>query len=158
MTLNELAERLRLVEGDLPLVFTTQDGDIGPGYHVTEFKHARISGIDCGGRTSDWTEAAFQLLDGGGGEHMSVGRFSGILATSLDRLSGLGDAPVHVEFSHDNIGLETFGVGAPEVVDGRVSLPLERTRAVCKPMQSAMSFGGAGDCCSAKPSAQACCG
>lgn len=75
MKLNELLAHLKTTPSASALVFSTEDGDIGSGYHVTEFKHAKVTGIDCGGRVSEWVEASVQLLDGSGGSHMAVGKF-----------------------------------------------------------------------------------
>jgi Family of unknown function (DUF6428) len=34
-----------------------------PGYHLTEFKSARVTGLDCGANVESWTETILQLWD-----------------------------------------------------------------------------------------------
>lgn len=156
MTLDDLVAATRALPADAPLVFSTKDGPIGEGYHVTELKLARIDSIDCGARTDAWTEATLQLLDGRGRSHMPVGRFAGILEQSARHIDGLGGSPLRVEFAHGNDGLGIFDISAPELADGRVSLKLEPIRAHCKPAATATQTGTTAACCGT--TAGGCCG
>ncbi len=146
MTLDELLASTRSLPADLPLVFATDDGPIGAGYHVTELKLANIASIDCGGRTRSWSEAVLQLLDGQGRDHMSVGKFSAILAQSLRKVDGLGAGPAFVEFGHRNAGMQIFRPTAPEISSAAVILRLETVRAHCKPAQASRQAGQAAGC------------
>lgn len=148
MSCDTLLEILEGLPGDAPLVFATADGEIGDGYHVTEFKLAHVTGIDCGARLSNWTEATFQLLDGEGGGHMVAGKFSAILKQSIGKVSGLGDAPLQVEFAHGNRGRRLYHLEAPELRGGRIVVGLRDTRAHCKPaLDRAMALGSSAGCC-----------
>lgn len=133
MTLSDLVATLKTQDPQAPLVFATPDAEIGGGYHVTELKVLNITSIDCAGRTSEWREAAVQLLDGRVGEHMKVGKFVGILENSLRKVQGLGDAPAHVEFSPNNEGLQRYEIkfGAPS--KDQVLIRLATAQATCKP-------------------------
>lgn len=133
MKLNSLLENLKAAPAQAALVFTSDEGDIGSGYHVTEFKLSRVTGIDCGGRVNDWQEAAVQLLDGSGGSHMAVSKFTGILEQSIARVEGLGTAETYVEFSPNNKGLRTYNLQAPQVKGDSVLIRLQAASAVCKP-------------------------
>lgn len=133
MTLNDLLENLEAAPPASALIFRTEHGDIGRGYHVTEFKHARITGIDCGARMSEWGEASIQLLDGDGDAHMQVSKFSGILRQSLRQVEGLGEAPTHVEFAPGNNGLRTYDIDAPDISAEAVIVNLREKSAICKP-------------------------
>lgn len=133
MTLTDLAETLKTLDANASLVFSTPNAVIGGGYHVTELKVLNITSIDCAGRTSDWREAALQLLDGSTGEHMKVGKFLGILEGSLRKVDGLSDAPVHVEFAPNNAGLRRFEIGAVRHTQDKVEVALSETKATCKP-------------------------
>lgn len=133
MTLTDLAEMLKTLDANAPLVFSTPNAVIGGGYHVSELKALNITSIDCGGRTSQWREAALQLLDGSAGEHMKVGKFAGILKSSLRKVDGLSDAPVHVEFAPNNAGLRRFEIGSVQTIQNRVEIALSETKATCKP-------------------------
>ncbi|WP_026480677.1 DUF6428 family protein [Ahrensia sp. 13_GOM-1096m] len=160
MTLQELLDDLKSMAGDMPLVFVTQVGDIGPGYHITEFKHARVTGIDCGARQAQWDETAIQLLDGAQGTHMSVGKFAGILEQSIKRIADLASPDTHVEFSHGNIGMRTYSITPPVQTEGRVEVQLSEGRAYCKPAQDQQvrALAASSACCSGSTSQSACCG
>ncbi len=137
MNLNQLMTFLSTANPEAKLVFSTEAGDIGSGYHVTEFKLAQIKGIDCGGRVTDWSEVAIQLLDGSGGTHMSVTKFTGILKKSIARVDGLGDVEAHVEFSPSNNGLRSYTLSDPIDRGSRVLIKLRAAGAACKPAQDA---------------------
>jgi len=157
MTPLSLLETLQALPSDLPLVFRTEEGAIGDGYHVTELKLAQISSIDCGGRLAAWTEAALQLLDGNGGGHMPVGKFAAILDQSIARVKGLGDCPVHVEFAHGNKGMRLYDIALPELLSGQVEVALTETRANCKPALDYTAANEVAGCCGSGAAA-ACCG
>ena len=155
MTLDELLALTTSLPANHSLVFTTDDGPIGAGYHVTELKLANIVSIDCGARTSSWSEASLQLLDGQGRGHMPVGKFTSILARSLQKVDGLGASPAFVEFGHRNAGMQIFQPGEPEISGETVTLRLKPVRAHCKPAQearraekaAAIGTGASNPCC-----------
>jgi Family of unknown function (DUF6428) len=172
MTLDDLLASMQPLPADLPLVFMTEDGPVGAGYHVTELKLANLVSIDCGARTSAWSESVLQLLDGQGRGHMPVGKFLGILKQSLRKVDGLGAAPAFVEFGHRNAGMQIFRLSKPELDGNAVTLRLEPVRAHCKPAldarqsRDAKALGADGCGCNStsKPLAEAqhsmssCCG
>ncbi len=133
MTLTDLRAALGAMNPDAELVFQTEDGTIGGGYHVTEFKLSDVTSVDCGGRTDAWSEATLQLLDGAGGDRMRVEKFARILDQSLGALPGLGAAPLTVEFAPSNAGLRLFHPAAPKASGDRALVRLDQGRAVCKP-------------------------
>lgn len=163
MILNDFLEALIGLPADAPLIFSTEDGEIGAGYHITEFKIAQVTSIDCGANLDSWAEAALQLLDGEGGSHMTNGKFAGILAASINRVAGLGDVPVHVEFAHKNQGMRQFQLGVPVRNGTAIHVALSDNRAHCKPAKAAKRATGViakpetSGCCGAKPNAAACC-
>ena len=146
-TLSDLLGSLAGAHPDLPAVFRADGAEIGAGYHVTELKLADISSIDCIGRQSRFAEAQMQLLDGQDGETLTVGKISTILNRSMAALPGLGDAPLSIEFAHGNRGLARYRLGAPEISDRRVRLPLVADRARCKPATELSCCGAASACC-----------
>lgn len=150
ITLPDLIALLRAHPHDTPLVFASEAGDIGAGYHVTELRHSASTGIDCGGTIEAWPEVRLQLLDGTGRTHMPAGKFLGILERSLKALPALAEAPVIVEFAHANRGLRLMLPEAPQAEDGRLVLRLNETRAVCKPAErsaAARAPGAQAACC-----------
>lgn len=157
MTLEELRGELGRADSDAPLVFATGDGTIGPGYHVAEFRQADVTGIDCGGTLSTWSEAVMQLMDGHGRSHMPVGKFRSILSRSLGQVDGLGDARLRVEFAHGNAGLGLFAVDGVTANEDRATVTLAPEGAVCKPLMRAAA-PVASACCGPKSAASVCCG
>ncbi len=156
MTLEAFLTLLASVPQDVPLVFETDDGVIGDGYHVTEFKLARITGIDCGARQAQWSEATLQLLDGAGGGHMAAGKFAAIARQSIDRIPDLATVPLQVEFAHGNRGMRIHDLSRPEVRGDAVRVRLGEKRSICKPvMEAPVQRQGAG-CCGGGAEA-ACC-
>ncbi|MHA7777163.1 DUF6428 family protein [Roseibium sp. M-1] len=147
MTLNDLLETLDALPPEAPLVFRTDAGPIGDGYHVTELKLLRVDSIDCGARRSNWIESVLQLLDGKGGGHMSVGKFSAIARQSARQLKDLADHELQVEFAPLNKGLRIFQPMLPELDGGTVSLSLKEGRAHCKPALERVSIPGKTGCC-----------
>ncbi|KAJ56403.1 hypothetical protein ACMU_05520 [Actibacterium mucosum KCTC 23349] len=153
MSLAALAEQLKPLDPDAPLIWQTDAGPISGGYHVTELKLARVSSIDCGARQSAWTEARLQLLDGGGGDHMKLGRFQQILTQSFKALPDLANAPLIVEYAPENSGLHTFSVAQVSSNNWQVTIDLRADAAICKP---AADLGKA--CCGPRTSTVSCCG
>ena len=146
-TLNDILGALSAADPDAPLVFATEAGDIGAGYHVTEFKQLEVSGIDCRGRMAHWQESQLQLLDGRSGAHMLVSKFIEIARRSMAALPDLGNAPLSVEFAPGNSGLHRYLVAQLAEGAAAAKLLLTGDRAICKPTASS-------GCCSAK--AQCC--
>ncbi len=161
-TLSDLITDLKTLDPDLPLVFATDAGEIGGGYHVTELKRSQINSIDCGGNLSNWTETNLQLLDGTGRSHMKVGKFVTIAERSIAAIQGLSNGPLSFEYSPKNIGLHRYQAAEITVHQDKIQLTLTEDRASCKPNlnfteRDAPTSSG---CCgsSEKPDAVACCG
>ena len=134
-TFSDILAQLKSVDPALALIFRTSDGEIGAGYHVTELRHSKSTGIDCGGRIEAFDEARLQLLDGTGEAHMSVGKFAGIVEKSLAAVPELAEAPVLVEFGHANAALSLLAIGVPDIRGDAIVVPLGPSRAVCKPFE-----------------------
>ncbi len=147
MTLSDLINMINTLPADAPLVFSTTDGPIGKGYHVTELKLASFNSIDCGAQRDSWTETILQLLDGQGRDHMPVGKFASILEQSVRSIKGLEDSPLRIEFSHGNRGLQIFEPMAPEFVDGAALLKLRVIQAQCKPAMRGKQTEETVSCC-----------
>lgn len=147
MNLQQLQSAIRDLPGDLPLVFMTEEGPIGAGYHVTELKLAHVQSIDCGANTSRWKEVTLQLLDGSGPDHMAIETFQKITTQSVKRVAGLDLSPLRIEFAHQNKGVQIYEPALPEVIDGAVVVRLGPVHATCKPALKLASGKTAGGCC-----------
>ncbi len=138
-TLTDLLTDLKTLDPDLPLVFATNAGEIGGGYHVTELKRAEINSIDCGGTLSAWVETNLQLLDGSGRDHMKVGKFIAIAERSLAAVDGLAEGQLAFEYSPENIGLHRYSAAEIRSLPDKVLLHLSEDRAACKPSLTRMA-------------------
>lgn len=136
-TLKEIGALTEDFDPHLPLIFSTDEGDIGPGYHVTELKHLDISSIDCGGRLADWTETQLQLLDGAEGGHMEVGKFIAIARRSIAQVPGLARSTLAVEYAPGNRGLRRYLIAGLQQGEDAVRVKLVEDKAACKPARDA---------------------
>lgn len=152
MTPNELYLALAELPQEAELVFSAPDGAISGGYHVTEWKAADVTSIDCGGVINQFTESQLQLLDGRGGDHMQVGKFNAILKTSIEKVEKLGESQLRVEFGQGNQEMRLYDIHQPNLSGSQVSIALGNTKAVCKPAERAKVTMGGGCCGSAKTS------
>ena len=159
MTLNELTADLYRFPAEAALLFETDSGPIGAGYHVTELKLSEVTSIDCGGTLSSWRETALQLLDGSGDRPMQVGKFLAIADKSSKAIPGLGSCPLRVEFSHGNTGKQIFQPGSATLLNGIVSVPLLGDPATCKPAQPMRPIRAVDSAnCARTPTQAGCCG
>jgi len=146
-TLNEILSELEKANPNGATVFSTSEGEIGGGYHITELKLASIQSIDCGGRMANWTETHLQLLDGQSGRHMSVQKFASIANHSAKKLPGLADAPIYVEYAPGNDGLRRYLIGSIMSEPARVVISLRQDGAKCKPAEDQMASANMQACC-----------
>ena len=146
MTLNDFLDALHEQPAEAPLVFTTSEGPIGAGYHITELKSLDIKSIDCGGRTSDWTEVQIQLLDGSGRAHLSAGKSAKILEHSLKAIPDLAEGELSFEYAPGNNGLRRYIPTQPIWAEGHVEMRLTEDGAQCK---AAAFSGTTASCCGA---------
>ena len=146
MTLNDFLNALHEQPAEAPLVFTTSEGPIGAGYHITELKSLDIKSIDCGGRTSDWTEVQIQLLDGAGRSHLSAGKSAKILEHSLKAIPDMAERELCCEYAPGNNGLRRYIPTQPIWAEGHVEMRLTEDGAQCK---AAAFSGTTASCCGA---------
>ncbi len=159
-------------EDGVEMVFADGTGEIRPGYHLTEFRLARIAAIDCGRNREGWVEAQMQLLDGSGNDdgYMTVGRFHAIAGASIRALPGLEDGQLVVESGFGGTQLVKSWVGSVEPSGGKVHIGLTADHAQCRPAMAALEAADAGigygcganatglECCGTVAKAPACCG
>lgn len=127
---------------DLPLIFSFDGQNIHPGYHVTEVQHAQINALDCGSGKDEWEEIVVQLMDGSSlynGEHMSCGKFIGIVGKAIESLSFDEDSLTFIEFAPNNDGLRKLTIDSAENGDRHVILKLSSPTATCKPYLRTMT-------------------
>ncbi len=148
-SLSHLLTALRVAQPDLPLAFSLGETPVNGGYHITEFRTAQVESVDCGGNRSAWTEAHFQIFDGGGGAKMPVGKFVQIAERSMDAVDGLGVAPLVVDGSPGNEGLSRYRLGAVDVAVRQVTVTLVPLTPVCRPLAVHLAEDKNDTCCAA---------
>mgnify|MGYP001571204556 FL=1 len=156
MTLKEFTMQLKTMPSDAELIFAAEGRQISGGYHLTEFKLARIESVDCAARQSAWVEATMQLLDGTGGDFMKVRKFVAIAEKSTELVENLGDVALSVEFSPENAGMRVYDMGAVTLDHGQVFVDLDTRAAGCKPKTDYMRI--ASGAVTDRPTAGGCCG
>lgn len=147
ITLNRFFDALEVAAPEAGVVFATEEGPVGAGYHITELKHANIDSIDCAGRQSRFEEVSVQVLDVVGDAPMPVERLRMILTQSLAAIPALADAPVHVEFGHRNERLSRYEIAGLEVAKHLLTIKMFRAHATCKPAAQPAARGTVTSCC-----------
>lgn len=135
MSLDTFLATLEPYNPSSPVIFRTDDYEIGGGYHVTELRHSEVTGIDCSGHLSRWRDARVQLLDAPGDNPMTIGTLRGILAKSIAQLPELATVPFAVEFGPKNRDLRVMSVDEPKSDGDHVVIHLRDTSALCKPLE-----------------------
>jgi hypothetical protein len=149
-------------EAGLPLVFHYDGKPVKPGYHVTEVKVGKFSGLDCGANPEAWTEIFVQLwdIDEGDRSHMQAGKFCSIIRKVSDHVRLDEPARLTFEVSDGIMPMQLYRAETPSPADGIFNVTLHPLAASCKPrdrwleQQSAAKAAG---CCSAPAAKQACC-
>ena len=113
VTLNDLLRLLRAGD-DRPVAFRTPERAVRAGYHLTEFKLARVRSVDCGRGGHEWNEAIVELLDGNGrGAPMRAGKLSAIMDEVVSRFPEMGDSSLVVEFGPDGLSRYRVEMAGP---------------------------------------------
>lgn len=114
-TLGEMLAALN-PEQATPLVFAWENQQTKHGYHITEIKTGRFSGLDCGANPESWTEVFVQLWNVDGDDDsqtMTIGKARSILAVVEKK-----------------VGLEKAAKLSFEVSDGLTPIALYRPTAI----------------------------
>lgn len=98
----------------------------GPGYLLTELRHAHLASIDCGHHQSRRDEAVIQLILGGKSS-LTLDKLSGI----LDAAKISPEAEIVVEATPDNGALRLFYPTTATADDAQLILKLAPKRPVC---------------------------
>lgn len=135
-TLAALGHSLEQAKG-LGLAFTYAGRTTKPGYHITELKSARITGLDCGANVESWSETIFQLWDiedSVTGEVMTVDKLLGIIAKYTKLLNAEPNSRLSFEVSEDGEAMRIFGFDRMSVSGGVATIHLGTRAAACKPL------------------------
>jgi hypothetical protein len=122
--------------GARSLVIVYAGRETRAGYHVTEIKTGRFSGLDCGANPEAWTETFIQVWDVPGepqSRAMTVGKFLAIM-DKVARDVGLDPASRLTFECGDDLGvIGLYAVDGIAAEQERVLVSLAPRHASCKP-------------------------
>lgn len=112
MNLSEIKKHLATLEA---VNFVLPDGSFVPEYfHVTEVGLINKNFIDCGGTVRNETVVNFQLWDANDYEHrLKPSKLLNIIALS-EKVLGIGDFEIEVEYQNTTIGKYDLGFNGTE--------------------------------------------
>jgi hypothetical protein len=144
------------------LVFSADDREIRPGYHVTEVKDGRFSALDCGANPESWRETFVQLWDVAENPergHMGVGKFLAIMRKVAEHVPFDPNAKLTFEVSDGEAAIRLFKATSIDVSEkGKlVRVALVRSPSSCKPRDRWLEQKQQTPCCGTTASAQSCC-
>jgi hypothetical protein len=120
---------------DSALVFDYGDGQIQPGYHVTEIMAASYSSMDCGGQANHWQETIIQLMGPtvqDKPDYMTVNKFLSIYRRVAASVPVNREATVRFEYGDARLPAIHYHVGEVASQDGRVTVHLQVPGVTCK--------------------------
>jgi hypothetical protein len=136
MTLSGLLSALEGSRG-LALSFRYDGRITKPGYHVTEMKFARMTGVDCGANAETWTETVFQLWDietSVTGETMSVDKLIGIARKVAAMIGAEGNSRLTFEVSDGVEAMRIYAFEGLDIAGGVATIRLGQRVSACKPL------------------------
>lgn len=136
MTLSGLLAALESARGR-GLVFRYDGRTTRPGYHVTEMKFARMTGVDCGANAESWTETIFQLWDietSVTGETMSVDKLIGIARKVSGMIGAEGTSRLTFEVSDGNEAMRIYAFEGLDIAGDVATIRLGQRVSACKPL------------------------
>ena len=136
MTLGGLIDALGAVRGS-DLAFVYGDRVTKPGYHITEFKFARVTGLDCGANVESWSETVLQLWDiddSVTGEHMTVNKLLGIGRKAISAVGAEPSSRLVFEVSDGSDAMRIFAFDRLEAANGLALIHLKVEVSACKPL------------------------
>ncbi len=119
-----------------PLIFTYENRDVLPGYHVTEVKAGRFEALDCGANPEEWRETFIQLWDvppEPGQVFMHVGKFLAIMRKAAEHVPFDPDAKLTFEVSDGASALQLLRASSIDTDGYAVRISLTHRPASCKP-------------------------
>ena len=138
------------------LVFVYDGHPTKPGYHVTEIKFARVTGLDCGANAESWSEVILQLWDiedSVTGERMTVDKLLGIARKVLATIGAEESARLVFEVSDGSDAMRIFGLDRLEISNGVAAVFLAPRASACKPLVRGTLQPAATKSCGTQPAA-----
>lgn len=120
---------------DSALVFDYGDGQIQPGYHVTEVMAASYSSMDCGGQANSWQETIIQLMGPmvtDRPEYMTVRKFLGIYSRVAAAVPIADAAALRFEYGDARLPAMHYHIARIDAQSEQVTVFLEAPGVTCK--------------------------
>lgn len=136
MTLGDITKALEGVRGH-DLAFAYGGRTTKPGYHITEFKFARVTGLDCGGNVESWSETILQLWDteeSVTGDRMTVNKLLGIARKAMTSVGAEASSRVVFEVSDGSDAMRIYAFDRLDLTDDTATVHLKVEVSACKPL------------------------
>jgi Family of unknown function (DUF6428) len=117
------------------LVFDYGNGQVKPGYHVTEVMNVTYETMDCGGQANFWRETVVQLMEPGDrdkSEYMTVEKFLKIYKKVVTSVPVRPDSDMRFEYGDTNLPAIHYHVGDIQQYEGAVTVYLTKPGVTCK--------------------------
>lgn len=134
MTTQDFLSTLEPLSSKL-LVFDYGDGQIKPGYHVTEVMNVTYESMDCGGQANVWRETIIQLMGPSiqdKPEYMTVEKFLSIYRKVVASVPVRAEAEVRFEYGDAYRPAIHYHVGRVEEHGDGVIIHLAQPSVTCK--------------------------
>lgn len=107
------------------------------GYHITEFKFARVTGLDCGANVESWTETILQIWDvedSVTGERMTVDKLLGIAGHVVRKAVAEVSSRLVFEVSDGTAAIRLYAFDRIERGANVATIHVSANAAACKPL------------------------
>jgi hypothetical protein len=139
------------------LIFDYGDGQIKPGYHVTEVMNVTYESMDCGGQANFWRETIVQLMGPGikdNTEYMTTEKFLGIYRKVVASVPVRDEAEIRFEYGDSLHPAIHYHVSDIRQSRDAITIYLTRPGVTCKGADRKSESGG---CCSSTTVSSGCC-
>ena len=120
---------------DKSLIFDYGQGQVQPGYHVTEIMNVTFETVDCGGQTNFWRETVVQLQAPGKydkPEFMSTDKFLAIYDKVSTAIDIHEEAEARIEYGDADMPAVHYHVGGVSEAAGTLVVNLAPPGVTCK--------------------------
>ena len=134
MNTQEFVSRLESL-ANWPLVFDYGDGQIKPGYHVTEVMNVTYETMDCGGQANFWRETIIQLMGPSiqdKPEYMTIEKFLNIYKKVAASVPVRPESEVRFEYGDAYKPAIHYHIGHIEERDDAVVIHFVQPGVTCK--------------------------
>ncbi|TGL15688.1 DUF6428 family protein [Leptospira meyeri] len=108
---------------------------IFPNYHITEFKLANITSVDCGGKSDFWTEIILQVLEPKieeDTESLTLSKINSIIKKITNVMEIPSNAILRIEFGNQKSAMRQYFVSEMIPMENSLLIQLQDGKTECK--------------------------